>query len=417
MTQQPPAGHGHRLRRMVGRDPQDLRRASTPLELLFDLAFVVAFGQAADQFSHLLAADHVTAGLGAFAFAMFAICCAWINFSWFASAFDTDDWFFRVATMVQMVGVVVLALGIPAMFASVEQGDHLDNGVMVAGYVVIRVVLVTLWVRVAVQDPARRRVALTYAGSVTLAQVGWVVLAFARPPLVPVLIAAVILFVIELAGPSVVEARIGGTPWNAGHIAERYGLLAIIALGEVLLGTVTSVAALVNSDGWSVEATLVVVAGVGLTFGLWWSYFILPSAEILARYRRRAVTWGNSHIFIYASIAATGAGLHVASDVIAGHAKIGIVGAVLSIAIPVLVFSIMLFLLYTYLLQMGDPFHIGLFSGTVAVLAGAVVLAALGAPLGISLILITFSPIVIVLGYEIVGHRHTSAALNQVLRD
>src|ERR1700712_4215053 len=160
MTDASPTSRSHRLRRMVGRDPREPGRASTPLELLFDLAFVVAFGQAADQLAHLVAAGHIAPALGAFAFAMFSVCWAWINFSWFASAFDTDDWFFRVATMVQMVGVVVLALGIPAMFASVDHGDHLDNGVMVAGYVIMRVAVIALWVRVAVQNPERRGVAL-----------------------------------------------------------------------------------------------------------------------------------------------------------------------------------------------------------------------------------------------------------------
>src|ERR671921_240243 len=73
---------------------------------------------------------HVAAGVLGFLFAMFAICWAWINFSWFASAFDTDDWIYRVTTMVQMIGVVVLALGLPAMFASIEEGEQVHNEVM-----------------------------------------------------------------------------------------------------------------------------------------------------------------------------------------------------------------------------------------------------------------------------------------------
>ena len=53
----------------------------------------------------------------------------------------------RVATMVQMVGVIVLALGLQQAFASIDDGDVLDNGVMVAGYVVMRVPMVFLWAR------------------------------------------------------------------------------------------------------------------------------------------------------------------------------------------------------------------------------------------------------------------------------
>jgi len=148
---------GHRLLRMSGRDPGEAHRAATPLELLFDLTFVVAFGQAGDQLAHLLSEGHVWPAIGAFSFAMFAICWAWINFSWFASAYDTDDWFYRVTTMVQMVGVVILALGLPEMFASVDAGGEFEVGVLVAGYVVMRIALVAQWLRAAAQDPARRR--------------------------------------------------------------------------------------------------------------------------------------------------------------------------------------------------------------------------------------------------------------------
>ena len=183
----------------------------------------------------------------------------------------------------------------------------------------------------------------------------------------------------------------------------------------MLFGTVTSVAALVEEQGWSTDAVLVVVAGVGLTFGLWWSYFIMPSGELLHRYRRRAVIWGYSHILLYGAIAATGAGLHVVAFVVEDQASIDTTGAVLSVAIPVLLFSVVLFSLYTYLIHEGDPFHIGLFAGTVAMLAASVWLAAAGAPLGVSLILVTLSPTVVVVGYELLGHRHQTAALNRQL--
>ena len=53
---------------------------------------------------------------------------AWINFSWFASAYDTDDWVYRLTTMVQMVGVIILALGVPQMFASIDKGITSTTG-------------------------------------------------------------------------------------------------------------------------------------------------------------------------------------------------------------------------------------------------------------------------------------------------
>src|ERR1700746_2148454 len=105
--------------RMTGRDPHEAHRAATPLELLFDLTFATSFGLAASEAASVLAGGHVITGLVGFGFASFAICWAWINFSWFSSAYDTDDWLFRIVTMVQMVGVLVLAAGVPRMFASI----------------------------------------------------------------------------------------------------------------------------------------------------------------------------------------------------------------------------------------------------------------------------------------------------------
>lgn len=57
-TQHEPATIRHRVRPMSGRDPHEPHRAATPLELLFDLTFVIAFGIAANQFAHMLAENH-----------------------------------------------------------------------------------------------------------------------------------------------------------------------------------------------------------------------------------------------------------------------------------------------------------------------------------------------------------------------
>jgi low temperature requirement protein LtrA len=351
----------------------------------------------------------------AFAFAIFGVVWAWINFSWFASAFDTDDWFYRVTTMVQMVGVLVLALGIPPVFDSIDHGEPLDNAVGVAGYVVMRVAMLAQWIRVAVQDPAHRRNALGYIVTISVAQIGWVltgVLPLTVELFVPVVL---LLFLIELIGPILAERKGAGTPWHPHHIAERYGLLMIITLGEGILGTIAAVTALVDHVQWSAEAVLVTVAGVGITFGLWWNYFIVPSAEVLERHRGRAWVWGYGHIPLFAATAAVGAGIHVAAYVIEGEAKIGVVGAVLATAIPVGIATLVYFALYSSLIRGFDPFHVALFAGTLAVLAVAVVLAANGLSLGWSLIVVTLAPVVTIVGFEALGHRHMAAALDRTL--
>ena len=174
MSSSPAEVRAHRRRRFTGRDPDEGHRASTPLELLYDLTIVVGFGTAADELAHYVAEDHVGAGVAGFVFAAFAVSWAWLNYSWFASAYDTDDWVFRLATMVQMVGVIVLSLGLQPMFESIDRGGTLDNRVMVAGYVIMRVALVFLWWQVSRHDPPRRRTARTYLGFVALAQAGWI---------------------------------------------------------------------------------------------------------------------------------------------------------------------------------------------------------------------------------------------------
>ena len=399
-----------RLVRMTGRDPAESHRGATPLELLFDLAFVLAIGQAADSFAHLLAEGHIASALGGFAIAMSSICWAWINVTWFASAYDTDDWYYRLLTMVQLIGVVVLALGIPALFESIDHGEHVNNQLVVVGYVVMRIALVAQWLRAARQDPERRATAIAYAKLVSIAQVGWLACAFIPLDFWPTLVFAGVLFAVEMTVPPIAERKSSGTPWHPHHMAERYGLLTIIALGEGIFGTVAGVSAIVESQGWSLEAVLVIVAGVGLTFGLWWTYFIVDTGAVLAMHRKRLWGFGYGHILVFMAVAGTGAGLHVAAYVIEEHSELGTLGAVLSVAIPVAVFCGTVFGLYLYLTRFFDTLHVWLMSAATGVILIAIACAVLGASIGWCLIVLMLAPAMIVVGYETVGHRHAEAA-------
>jgi low temperature requirement protein LtrA len=403
---------GHRRRRLTGRDPGEPHRSATPLELLYDLVFVVAFGQAANELAHYLAEGHVRAGILGFAFAVFAISWAWISYSWFASAYDEDDWVCRLATMVQMVGVIVLALGLPEVFASLDHGETLDNGVVVAGYIVMRVPMAFQWLRASRHDPARRSAHLTYFWTILVAQLGWTALVFLSLPIGTTFALAAVLYVVELAGPYIAQTRKGGTPWHAHHIAERYGLLVIITLGEGIIGTVASLSALVHGEaGWSVDAALVTVAGTGITFGAWWMYFILPSGHVLRVHPERAFSWGYGHMVVFGSLAAVGAGLHVAAYYLDHHTEIGAVGTVLCVAVPLGVYTGALYAIWTALVRQHDPFHLGLMVGTAAVLGLAVVLAEAGVSMAWCLVVLALAPVVTVVGYETLGHRHQEGVL------
>jgi low temperature requirement protein LtrA len=407
----------HRVRAMSGRDPYEEHRVATPLELLFDLTFVIGFGISADQFAHMLAENHVGAGLLGFSFATFAICWAWINFSWFASAYDTDDWIYRLLTMLQMVGVIIMALGFPPMFASIEHGHNVDNRVMVAGYVVMRIALVAQWLRAAKQDPEHRAACLTYAVAVTVAQVGWIATIFLHTTVPVTFVIVALLIGVEFLGPVIAETRKGGTPWHAHHITERYGLLTIIALGEGVVGTVASLSAVVGAQGWSFDAVFVVVVGVGLTFGMWWTYFIVPQAELLHAHRERSFLFGYLPVVTLGAIVATGAGLHAAAYYIEHHSTLSSVETVLSVAVPVGMYIASIYLLYGLLVRIVDTFHMLLLAVTAFVLVAAVWLAAEGISMANCLLVVTLAPMVTVVGYELLGHRHAAEAIARIVAE
>jgi len=396
---------------MGGRDPHEAHRVATPLELLFDLTFATSFNLAASQLADAMASGHAAVALLGFGFASFAICWAWINFSWFSSAYDTDDWEFRIVTMVQMIGVLVLATGLPRMFASIERGQHLDNSVMVLGYVIMRVALVFQWLRAAKQDPGRRRASLTYAATVSAAQVGWVVQIVVAFSTLGAVVLGCFLALIELTGPVIAERKDGGTPWHAHHIAERHSLFAIIALGEGVVGTVAALSAVVDQHGWTLDAALVGIAGTGLTFGMWWIYFLVPSAQMLHQHRDRAAVWSGVQMLIVTSIVATGAGLHLAAYFLEGRAKISAVAAVLSVAVPALIFLGLLHALYAYLVRRLRALDAWLLITSSAVAMLAVIAAWLGVSVGACLVILMLAPAVTVVGYEVLGYRHQAAAL------
>jgi low temperature requirement protein LtrA len=274
--------------------------------------------------------------------------------------------------------------------------------------------LLFLWWRVWRDDEARRPTATVYMLTIGISQLGWIALAIVGLSINATLAVFVALIALELVGPYLAEQK-GGTPWHAHHIAERYGLLVIITLGEVILGTVTSVSALVHGEtGWTVDAGVLAVAGIGLTFGCWWMYFAVPWAAPLVGHRERGFPFGYGHLVIFAALAAMGAGLHVASFELAGTSSIGPVATVLTVAIPFAVYAAMFYGLYSLLMRTFDPFHLGLIGITAGVLILSVALAAAGVNMPVCLLVLALAPAVTVVGYEVVGYRHMDTALERL---
>ena len=335
----PPTSTTIRIRvRMSARPIDEPHRASSQLELLFDLIFVVAVAAATVELAHSVADGHGMAGLGAFLQVFFAIWWAWMNFTWFASSYDTDDVPYRLLTMVQMAGVLVLAAGVPAA----ADGDYLA---VTVGYLVMRLGLGSQWLRAGVEDPARRRTAFRYATGIAVLQVGWLawlVLAEAgalSPAALPVSFVA--LAVAELAVPRWAE-RPSPTNWHPHHIAERYGLFTIILLGESVLAAITGVRGALAEAAIGGAFVTIAVSGLVLLFSLWWLYFLQPAGEGLSDRRHRSYLWGYGHYGIFAALAALGASLEVAVEHTGHHLAASPLAVGYAVALSTGVFLVLL---------------------------------------------------------------------------
>ena len=321
---------------MTARSPHEPHRTATPLELLFDLVFVVAIAQVASGLHHAISEAHAAAGLSGYAMVFFAIWWAWMNFTWFASAYDSDDVPYRLAVFVQITGALILAAGVPAMFET-----HTPNLAVIVGYVVMRLAMVGQWLRAAASDPERRTTAVRYAIGITLVQIAWVGMFWIPQYWGPGFVALV---VAELLVPAWAE-RAGQTTWHPHHIAERYGLLTLIVLGEsILSATVAIQSALASGEALSSLIPLI-VGGLLIAFSMWWMYFDRPVHDLLTNFKT-ALVWGYGHYLVFAAAAAVGAGLAVNVDYATHHAKISAAAAGAAVAIPVAVFILCLWFLH-----------------------------------------------------------------------
>jgi low temperature requirement protein LtrA len=337
--------------RMTARSTTEAHRASSPLELLFDLTFVVAIAQIASELAHSIEEGHALTQLGPFLMVLFAIWWAWMNFTWFASAYDTDDVPYRLMTLLQMGGVLVLAAGVPTAFS-----DQ-DFLAVTIGYLIMRIGLVGQWLRAAIQHEEGRTTALRYAIGITVVQGIWFArLAIPEVPWWTFVIAAAL----DLAVPPWAE-RTGTTAWHPHHIAERYGLFTIILLGESVLASTAGVQAAVADD---IPPNLITIAVCGLIilFGLWWIYFLEPAGEGLSKHRERSFYWGYGHYGIFAALAALGAGLEVAVKATSEHVETTPLAIGYAIAIPVAVFLALLWILHVPIVEqvVVNPVAIGL---------------------------------------------------------
>lgn len=336
--------HPHLVTPMRARDPHEEDRAATPLELFFDLVVVVAVALAAERLHHALVEGVGLGALLSYALVFFGIWWAWVNYTWFASAYDTDDVVYRISVLVIMTGALVLAAGVPPVF------DDRNFTLVVIGYVIMRIALVTQWLRVIRDDIPRRETARRFAIGVTACQLGWLSL-LVVPSIWP--IAWLVLVPAELFVPFW-ASRPARTTFHPEHIAERYGLFMIIVLGESVLAASLAIQTAISSEAVTAELATVIVGSVLIVYAMWWIYFDRPEEHLLDSLPT-AIAWSYAHLPVFAAVAAVGAGLVVAIEEASGHAHLGWTAVGLTVAVPLVVYLIALWGLYIALLR--DRFH------------------------------------------------------------
>lgn len=320
----------------------------------------MAVAQAGVELVHSVAEGHAGEGVLNYAMVFFALFWAWVNFSWFASAYDNDDVLYRVVTLVQIAGVLVFAAGVSQGF---EEHDFL---LIWLGYLIMRVALTTQWLRVAKSATgAERTTALRYASGVLVCQIGWSGLLFlpedARPWLFLVMAVA------EMCVPVIAE-RGYTTAWHPHHISERYGLFTIIVLGETIAAATVAVKSGIEENDALDELLPIAAGGLLMVFAAWWIYFVVPIHGRLSS-NRQAFLWGYGHYFILGAAAAIGAGLEVAVEEAVGKAHISTFAASAAVTVPMALYLLTVWLLHSRYYKVGLAQQLVLPVGALATLA------------------------------------------------
>jgi low temperature requirement protein LtrA len=349
-------------RRGVVRDPNEAHRAATPLELFFDLCIVVAVSLAAHELESLLVEHHYADALVGFGMGFFALWWVWMNFTWYATAHDADDIPYRILTLVQIAGGLVIAAGIPAAMS-----DR-DFGVVVAGYVIMRVALVAQWWRVRTSVPEHRNRATMYVTGILVVQVLWV--AWLAVPDALVLPGFLLLMLGEVLIPVIAERRSHRTVFHVEHIAERYGLLTIIVLGESVLAATVSMREAVDAVGMSADVVVLSGGALVVAFAAWWLYFNRaghndpPAGDTV-------FAWGYGHLPIFASLAALGAGVQLTAAWLDHHHASDRLAS-LGVAIPAAAYLVALAVIDLISLGRRGPLPVKVVEAAVIVAVGLV---------------------------------------------
>ena len=229
------------------------RETVKPLELYFDLVFVLGFTQC----TALMAAQSTWEGIARGMLVLAVVWWAWVGYAWLTSVIDPEEGGVRLVMFAAMAGLLVVALCVPDAF-----GDRAL--VLAIAYGVVRAAHIALFVVASRDDAALRRSVFGFAASSTIG-VGLLIGASFLDDVGQGALWAVAILV-DWGGP----ALFGVSGWRLvpAHFAERHNLVIILALGESVVAL--GVGAELDLTAGVITA---VVLGIALTSALWWVYF------------------------------------------------------------------------------------------------------------------------------------------------
>jgi low temperature requirement protein LtrA len=225
----------------------------TPLELFFDLVFVLALTQC----TALMADEPTWEGLAKGLLVLGVLWWSWVGYAWLTSVIDPEEGAIRLVFFAAMAGLLVAALCVPEVFE--------DTGLLFAcAYMVVRLAHIALFVLASRDDPDLRTSVIGLGVSTVIGTSLLIGASFADGALQGGLWALALL--LDAGGPYV----FGSEGWKlvASHFAERHGLIVIIALGESIVAIGVGAEAGVDAD-----VIVSAVLGIAIAAGLWWLYF------------------------------------------------------------------------------------------------------------------------------------------------
>jgi low temperature requirement protein LtrA len=235
----------------------------TPLELFFDLVFVLALTQCTTLIAHTPTWGGLLKGV----LVLGMLWWSWVGYAWLTSVVDPEEGAVRLAIFAAMAAFLVAALCVPGAFGS-------DALLFACAYAVVRAAHIVLFMLASRDDPALRKSVLGLAASTTVGA-GLLFAAAAASGALRVGIWGLALL-LDAGGPFL----FGQDGWKIvpAHFAERHGAVVIIALGEsvVALGVAAS-------PSISTGVVIAAVLGVVVAAALWWIYFDVTA--IVARRR------------------------------------------------------------------------------------------------------------------------------------